>query len=91
MRALMRLVTTAFCVVLCAMVMRAASHATEEQNKGVEESFFPVSVWYSGGKARAPMLDPINADSPRLWKADLLKIKGLGFNTVRTWVEWNVG
>jgi beta-galactosidase len=26
-----------------------------------------------------------------LWKEDLVKIKGLGFNTVRTWVEWNVG
>ncbi|HWR15361.1 MAG TPA: beta-galactosidase [Terriglobales bacterium] len=54
-------------------------------------TFFPVSVWYSGGKARAPMLDRITADSPRVWKEDLLKIKGLGFNTVRTWVEWNVG
>jgi beta-galactosidase len=53
--------------------------------------FFPVSVWYSGGKARAPMLQEINGDSARLWKDDLLKIKGLGFNTVRTWVEWNVG
>jgi beta-galactosidase len=55
------------------------------------EGFFPVSVWYSGGKARAPMLEQINGDSERLWKEDLLKIKGLGFNTVRTWVEWNVG
>jgi beta-galactosidase GanA len=52
--------------------------------------FFPVSVWYSGGKARAPMLEEVNGDSARLWKEDLLKIKGLGFNTVRTWVEWSV-
>ncbi len=55
------------------------------------KDFFPVSVWYSGGKARAPMLEKISADSPRLWKEDLNKIKGLGFNTVRTWVEWNLG
>ena len=54
-------------------------------------SFYPVSVWYSGGKARAPMLEDVNGESARLWKEDLLKIKGLGFNTVRTWVEWNVG
>ena len=54
-------------------------------------NFFPISVWYSGGKARAPMLEEINTESARLWKEDLLKIKGLGFNTVRTWVEWNVG
>lgn len=90
----MRLVFTVFCVVLCALGTVgtwAPRQATEVQNKAVEESFFPVSVWYSGGKARAPMLDPVNADSPRLWREDLLKIKGLGFNTVRTWVEWNVG
>ncbi|HTS06376.1 MAG TPA: beta-galactosidase [Candidatus Eisenbacteria bacterium] len=37
------------------------------------------------------MLETITKDSPRTWKEDLLKIKGLGFNTVRTWVEWNVG
>src|SRR5437763_10711332 len=55
------------------------------------QQFFPVSVWYSGGKARAPMLERITPDSPRLWKQDLLKIKQLGFNTVRTWVEWSVG
>ncbi|HEX4784956.1 MAG TPA: beta-galactosidase [Candidatus Sulfotelmatobacter sp.] len=56
-----------------------------------KSEFYPVSVWYSGGKARAPMLEEVNADSPRLWKEDLLKIKGLGFNTVRTWVKWSVG
>jgi beta-galactosidase len=62
-----------------------------QQDTRSQTSFFPVSVWYSGGKARAPMLETINADSARLWKEDLLKIKQLGFNTVRTWVEWNVG
>ncbi len=56
-----------------------------------EPTFFPVAVWYSGGKTRAPMLETITPDSPRLWKEDLLKIKALRFNTVRTWVEWNVG
>lgn len=53
--------------------------------------FFPVAVWYSGGKARAPMLEPVTAASKDAWRTDLLKIKGLGFNTVRTWVEWNTG
>lgn len=68
----------------------AKKHANEAAT-AVPAPFFPVSVWYSGGKARAPMLEAITPDSPRLWKEDLLKIKGLGFNTVRTWVEWNVG
>ncbi|MGB7438521.1 MAG: beta-galactosidase [Candidatus Acidiferrum sp.] len=65
--------------------------AQKSTQTSANPDFFPVSVWYSGGKARAPMLEEITPDSPRLWKDDLLKIKGLGFNTVRTWVEWNVG
>ncbi len=50
--------------------------------------FFPVSVWYSGGKARAPMLSEITSSSRQEWLRDLQQIKSLGFNTVRTWVEW---
>ena len=53
--------------------------------------FFPVAVWYSGGKARAPMLEKVTSESAKAWKEDLEKIRGLGFNAVRTWVEWNVG
>ncbi|HVN18886.1 MAG TPA: beta-galactosidase [Dongiaceae bacterium] len=67
-----------------------AAHRGARQGKEHASTFFPVSVWYSGGKARAPMLETITPDSPRLWKDDLTKIKQLGFNTVRTWVEWNV-
>ena len=83
----------------CALIavltdVRIVALATEAEARAASDSaagFFPVSVWYSGGKARAPMLEQINDNSARLWKEDLLKIKGLGFNTVRTWVEWNVG
>lgn len=53
-----------------------------------QPDFFPVSVWYSGGKARAPMLSEITPNSRAEWKTDLQQIKSLGFNTVRTWVEW---
>ncbi len=53
--------------------------------------FFPVAVWYSGGTARAPMLSPIGPDSERQWRADLDRIRRLGFNAVRTWVEWSAG
>ena len=56
-----------------------------------QPAFFPISVWYSGGKARAPMLETITPESSRSWSRDLEQIKRLGFNTVRTWVEWNVG
>jgi len=50
--------------------------------------FFPVSVWYPGGKARAPMLETVTPESAAVWRKDLEQIKSLGFNTVRTWVEW---
>ncbi|MFA5655913.1 MAG: beta-galactosidase [Dysgonamonadaceae bacterium] len=53
------------------------------------KEYFPFSVWYSGGKARAPMLSKITENSEKEWRADLLQIKELGFNTVRTWVEWS--
>jgi beta-galactosidase len=66
------------------------SHSEVAQGKDRATTFFPVAVWYSGGKARAPMLETITPDSARLWKDDLTRIKQLGFNTVRTWVEWNI-
>jgi beta-galactosidase len=50
--------------------------------------FLPVSAWYSGGTARAPMLSTITPQSREAWRRDLVQIKSLGFNTVRTWVEW---
>lgn len=60
--------------------------ATAQERAG--ENFFPVSVWYSGGKARAPMLSTLTPQARVEWGRDLDQIKKLGFNTVRTWVEW---
>ncbi len=61
-----------------------AAAAAPDKTKG----FFPVSVWYSGGKARAPMLETVTPGSREAWKKDIDQIKRLGFNTVRTWIEW---
>ncbi len=61
-----------------------APSAAADKAKG----FFPVSVWYAGGKARAPMLETVTPRSREAWRKDLAEIKRLGFNTVRTWVEW---
>ena len=52
------------------------------------KGFFPVSVWYPGGKARAPMLETVTPQSREVWKKDIDQIKRLGFNSVRTWIEW---
>jgi beta-galactosidase len=53
-----------------------------------EPSFFPVAVWYGGGKVRAPMLEAIDGTSAERWSKDLDEIKAVGFNTVKTWVDW---
>lgn len=61
------------------------------QNTGstkLDNSFFPVAVWYGGGKVRAPMLEPIDGTSVQRWSKDLDQIKAVGFNTVKTWVDW---
>ncbi|MGC1872988.1 MAG: beta-galactosidase [Acidobacteriaceae bacterium] len=52
-------------------------------------AFFPMAVWYSGGKARAPMLGPVDANSAQQWGQDLDQIKRVGFNTVKTWIDWS--
>lgn len=53
--------------------------------------FFPVAVWYGGGKARAPMLERDARQKKELWRKDVRAIKGLGFNTIRTWIDWSTG
>ena len=52
------------------------------------QKFLPVAVWYGGGKVRAPMLDPDPRAHRDAWRADLRQIKSLGFNSVRTWIDW---
>lgn len=52
------------------------------------EDFLPMAVWYGGGKVRAPMLDTEVKAHREAWRADLEKIKSLGFNSVKTWVDW---
>jgi beta-galactosidase len=53
--------------------------------------YFPMAVWYGGGKARAPMLEPDPAARKEAWRADLKQIKRLGFNSIRCWIDWASG
>src|SRR5581483_10153763 len=55
------------------------------------ENFFPMSVWYGGGKARAPMLEGDPRGKVEVWRRDLQQIRKLGFNTVRCWIDWASG
>lgn len=73
---------------LLILILFSGNIAAQKDGKINEPGFFPFSVWYSGGKARAPMLSQITSQSEDDWRRDLEQIKALGFNTVRTWVEW---
>ena len=53
--------------------------------------FFPMAVWYGGGQARAPMLARDARAKKELWRKDVRQIKALGFNTIRTWMDWATG
>jgi len=54
----------------------------------VTEGFLPMAVWYGGGKARAPILEPNPKAHVSSWRTDLQKIKELGFNAIRCWADW---
>jgi len=55
------------------------------------QDFFPMAVWYGGGKARAPMLEPEPRARREAWRRDLSQIKSLGFNSIRCWIDWATG
>ena len=52
------------------------------------EPFVPVGVWYGGGTSRAPMVSRDPAAERDGWRRDLAAIKSLGFNSIKTWVDW---
>jgi len=74
---------------LSAAAGRPGQPDSRAEASGQAESFFPVSVWYTGGKVRAPMIENVTPASAAIWKKDLEQIKKLGFNTVRCWIEWS--
>ena len=77
-------------VLTLSLLLLLPALASAQQNRRAvhDPDFYPFAVWYSGGKARAPMLSQLTPMSRDEWRRDLEQIKGLGFNTVRTWVEW---
>src|SRR4029078_2478933 len=50
--------------------------------------FVPIGVWYGGGTTRAPMGSRNPAREREAWRRDLAAIKSLGFNSIKTWVDW---
>lgn len=66
----------------------AASRGQQREREPSADGFYPVAVWYGGGKARAPMLERMDASSAERWGRDLDAIKAAGFNTIKAWVDW---
>ncbi|MGI9072299.1 MAG: beta-galactosidase [Bryobacteraceae bacterium] len=60
----------------------------ETRKDETPHSFYPLAVWYGGGKVRAPMLERIDATSAARWGKDLDQIRSVGFRTVKTWADW---
>lgn len=85
-----------FCpwVVICGLILLGQMGSSLADGQAVSNggnSFYPAAVWYSGGKARAPMLERIDSTSAERWGTDLDQIKADGFNTVKTWIDWETG
>src|SRR5215212_4777893 len=76
--------TVAGFVVAASLVSLSAAPARQTRS----EPFVPVGVWYGGGTARAPMVSADPATERGAWARDLTTIKSLGFNSVKTWVDW---
>ncbi len=75
-------------ILLVLFATEVVTAQSQDKPAHADPGFFPFSVWYSGGTARAPMLSEITPESESEWRHDLKQIRALGFNTVRTWVEW---
>jgi beta-galactosidase len=73
---------------LVATLAAGGSRPAAGQGEAVPPDFFPVAVWYGGGKARAPMLVRDPARERDAWRADLVAIRRLGFNSIKGWVDW---
>jgi beta-galactosidase len=69
-------------------IVSAPAQSPQPQHAPQADAFFPVAVWYGGGKARAPMLERLDSTSADRWAKDLDQIKRVGFNTVKCWVDW---
>ena len=76
-------------VVALVWTLRAAPHAQQPSTKTAD--FFPMAVWYGGGKARAPLLERDARSKKQIWRKDVQQIKALGFNTIRAWIDWASG
>lgn len=70
-----------------AALLASAALAAQDAPRA-QAAFYPAAVWYGGGKARAPMLERMDAGSAARWGEDLDEIKATGFSTIKCWIDW---
>jgi beta-galactosidase len=78
-------------IVLVALALGWIAAPTPRAQAPQTMRYFPMAVWYGGGKARAPMLERDARAKKETWRNDVRQIKTLGFNTVRAWIDWASG
>jgi beta-galactosidase len=71
---------------LTALLIAAAALAAAPSQ--TDHPFVPVGAWYGGGTVRAPMMARDPSAHRDEWREDLRQIKTLGFNSIKTWVDW---
>jgi beta-galactosidase len=71
-----------------AVVVALLSLSAQPLRPAAPQPFIPIGVWYGGGTVRAPMMARDAAQHRDEWRRDLRTIKSLGFNTIKTWVDW---
>jgi beta-galactosidase len=74
----------ALLVLLAGLVLSAAPLPQRRS----AEPFIPVGVWYGGVSPSAPRVARDAANERESSRRDLETIRSLGFNSVRTWVDW---
>jgi beta-galactosidase len=78
-----------FALICAALLLIHAGGPRAQADRTIE--YFPMAVWYGGGKARAPMIEGDARSKKETWREDVRQIKTLGFNTVRAWIDWASG
>ena len=91
MTPLSRRATGLLLLVAVASAALAVLRAADGPQAASTQTYFPMAVWYGGGKARAPMLEGGARAKKEIWRKDVKAIKALGFNTVRAWIDWASG
>lgn len=74
---------------LRAQVWQIPATPVRAQPTAANANFFPICVWYSGGKSRAPMISRDPGAERAAWRRELQTIRATGFNCVKTWVDWS--